>query len=84
MIASTENAAAQRHAEIALGGSTASRHGAVGRAANASSSADAALAAAIAAFENAKEMQLRAARTFQRKVDRAERKGDADAARWHL
>ena len=23
-------------------------------------------------------------RTFQRKVDRAERKGDADAARWHL
>lgn len=83
MIASTENAAAQRHAEIALG-STASRHSAVGRAANAASSADAVLAAAIAAFENAKEMQLRAARTFQRKVDRAERNGDADAARWHL
>ena len=75
--------ACSRRAEIALG-STASRHSAVGRAANAASSADAALAAAIAAFENPKEMQLRAARTFQRKVDRAERNGDADAARWHL
>jgi hypothetical protein len=37
-------AAAQRHAEIALG-STASRHGAVGRAANAASSAEVAVEA---------------------------------------